>query len=97
MVWVSGCYKCNSSKTNWDVSELFSISFLSGVYSNKRGWWADTTFNLCQNAACSHEFFPLRGRFCINVILASCFTLRGHGTHTSIYRGGRQDLLSFEA
>ena len=24
MVWVSGCYKCNSSKTNWDVSELFS-------------------------------------------------------------------------
>ena len=36
MVWVSGCYKCNSSKTNWDVSELEDVHpsfvFLNSSY-----------------------------------------------------------------
>ena len=49
-----------------------------------------TTFTSCQNAACSNTFFFLASRLCsrgfyvlteqINVILAACFTLRGHDT-----------------
>ena len=33
---------------------------------------------------------------CANVILAACFTLKGHGTHqfTVVFASGRQDLPS---
>ena len=39
-----GCYKCNSSKTNWDVPELFSIS-------------PHPTTRRCSRAICFFKFF----------------------------------------
>ena len=40
-----GCYKCNSSKTNWDVSELFSIPT------------PHPTTTRCSRAICFFKFF----------------------------------------
>ena len=58
------------------------------------------TFTSCQNAACSHKFFPLLGGHFhwANVISAACFTLRGHSTHrfTAVFVFGQQELPSAE-
>ena len=81
----------------FDCRQEFTFGYLSRIYSNKRGRLAYTMFTSCQNAACSHKFFPLLGRLCsgrfyiltrhfhwANVILAACFTLRGHGVHIDL-------------